>query len=298
MKNIGYFLLIASISYWSCHSHKKGVVIDNAGHADHLGNYTIRDTDYGTETTVHIENGRRIITTNALPNHDTGSFPNQGNPNAIRAQNQTYQFPLTPIFTGESKWVREPGVAINGIKFEPETAEVVRCVSGENYRVEAMQTLIDLGLDFNHAHVQPTGAYHYHGTPTGIVNASDSEKDLIHIGFARDGHLMYYSKSGAYKPSYKMIDTDREGTDCVYENPHQRKEFSIQGSVPDGSFKPDWEYIPGLGDLDECNGTTIDGEYVYLVTDDYPYVGRCLMGEFEEERRPRGPRPPHRRRGE
>jgi len=64
------------------------------------------------------------------------------------------------------------------------------------------------------------------------------------------------------------------------------------------TFKPDWEYVKGLGDLNECNGVMIDGKYVYLVTDEYPYVGRCLMGEFKEERPPHGPRPPHRRRGD
>ena len=36
-------------------------------------------------------------------------------------------------------------------------------------------------------------------------------------------------------------------------------------------------------------------QYIYLVTDDYPYIGRCLMGEYEEPRRmgpPPGGRPP------
>ena len=37
-----------------------------------------------------------------------------------------------------------------------------------------------------------------------------------------------------------------------------------------------------MGNLDECNGTTVDGEYIYLITDTYPFVPRCLMGEFEE----------------
>ena len=35
----------------------------------------------------------------------------------------------------------------------------------------------------------------------------------------------------------------------------------------------------GHGDLDECNGIEIDGEYAYFLTDTFPYVPRCLMGE-------------------
>lgn len=294
-----YILFLAAVFiFFSCHTHKQNESVIHLEEDGYFGNYTIQDSNFGTKTTMKIEGDFRIMKTNALPNHSTGSFPNQGNPNRISAQNKTYKLPLNPKYTGKSKWVRETGVAINGVKFEPGTAEVIQCASGENYRVEAQQSMFDLGLDGNHAHVQPTGAYHYHGTPTGIVNGSNLNEDLVHVGFALDGFPMYYSKSGKYKPSFRMIDDAREGTDCVYENPHQRKEIVLQDSEPDGTFTPDWEYVAGLGELDECNGIIMEGEYIYLVTDEYPYVGRCLMGEFEEQRRPRGPRPPRGRRGE
>ena len=163
----------------------------------------------------------RKMITNALPNHKTGEFPRKGNPNTISSQNRTYSFPVNPKYTGKPKWVREPGVALNGVKFEPGTAEVVECETGENYRVEAFQNIIDLGLDFNNAHVQPTGAYHYHGSPTSVINNFDKGDDLVHLGFAHDGFPMYYSKSGKYKSSYKLLEGHREGEDCVYENPHK-----------------------------------------------------------------------------
>ena len=218
------------------------------------------------------------MVTNAIPNHKTGAFPNQGNPNTISAQNNTYSFPLHPKYTGKATWAREPGVALNGIKFEPGTAEVVVCDTGENYRVEALQDVIDLGLDFNHAHVQPTGAYHYHGTPTSVIKDFDNGDDLVHIGFAHDGFPMYYSKSGKYKPSYKALDGNREGEDCTYDNPHQSMDLSV-GGHHDGTFTSDFEYVEGYGDLDECNGITINDNYMYFVTSEFPYVGRCLMGE-------------------
>ena len=141
--------------------------------------YALVSNEYGTETYVAIQEDSRHIKTNALPNHPTGKFPNKGNPNRISAQNSTYKIPLKPRFSGKSQWAREPGVAVNGIKFEPETAEKFVCETGEVYRIEAFQELVDLGLDFNHGHVQPTGAYHYHGVPTELVKLLDRGEDLI-----------------------------------------------------------------------------------------------------------------------
>ena len=71
----------------------------------------------------------------------------------MKATPSICRFPIKPNYKGQPTWVREPGVALNGVKFEPGTAEVVVCETGENYRVEAFQDVIDLGLDFNNAHV-------------------------------------------------------------------------------------------------------------------------------------------------
>jgi len=264
---------------------------------DYFGAYDLEDEQYGTKTKVTLTKDARVMVTNALPNHKTGKFPNQGNPNRISAQNKTYSFPLNPKYTGKAIWAREPGVALNGIKFEPGTAEVVVCDTGENYRVEALQNVIDLGLDFNHAHVQPTGAYHYHGTPTSVIEDFDTGEDLVHIGFAHDGFPMYYSKSGKYKPSYKALDGNREGEECTYDNPHQSMDISV-GGHHDGTFTSDFEYVEGYGDLDECNGITINGKYMYLVTSQFPYISRCLMGDYEEARPQGGGRGPGRGQGQ
>ena len=251
--------------------------------SDYYSSYSLVDNDHGTETKMTVNGTTRKMVTNALPNHDTGTFPNQGNPNTITAQNKTYEFPLNPVNTGNPSWVREPGVALNGVKFEPGTAEVVVCDTGENYRVEAFQDIIDLGLDFNNAHVQPTGEYHYHGTPTSVIKSNDTGVDLIHVGFAHDGFPMYYSKSNAYKPSYSLVDGTREGEDCTYSNPMNTMNITIEGSNHDGAYGSDFEFIDGSGDLDECNGITIDGQYMYLVTQEFPYVSRCLMGEVNSQ---------------
>lgn len=269
-------------SHWHSHSHGK----DNSSfnQIDYFGAYSLNDENFGTKTIVEISGKTRKMVTNALPNHDTGQFPGPGNPNTISAQKRTYNFPVNPEYTGKPQWVREPGVALNGVKFEPGTAEVVECDTGENYRIEAFQELVNLGLDFNNAHVQPTGAYHYHGSPTSVIKQFDSGDDLVHIGFAHDGFPMYYSKSGVYKPSYKLVSGTREGEDCTYETRRNTKNITI-GGHHDGTYTSDFEYIAGSGDLDECNGIIIDGKYMYLVTQEFPYVSRCLMGEVTLEER-------------
>ncbi|MCB9270229.1 MAG: YHYH protein [Lewinellaceae bacterium] len=51
-----------------------------------------------------------------------------------------------------------------------------------------------------------------------------------------------------------------------------------------GIYTADYEYVSGLGDLDECNGRTgvtpeyPEGTYYYVITDIYPFISRCLTG--------------------
>jgi len=246
--------------------------------SDYLGSYELMNEEFGTMVTVTVDATSRTIVTNALPDHETGNFPNAGNPNSISAQDLTWQFPAQGVYTGAGSEPRSPGVAVNGVKFEPGTAETVTCASGERLRVEALQDLFDLGLDFNNAHVQPTGEYHYHGASELLVEAYDADEDLVHIGFAADGFLIYYSKSGAYSSGYVLSTETRTGTDCAISLPGGDS-FDLAGTSPDGTYQSDWIFDPAGGDLDECNGMTIDGEYLYVMTEEYPYISRCLNGE-------------------
>ena len=64
----------------------------------------------------------------------------------------------------------------------------------------------------------------------------------------------------------------------------------------DGTFVEDFEYVPGYGDLDECNGRIgptreyPDGTYYYVLTDEFPYVPRKWRGKPDESFR-HGPPP-------
>jgi YHYH protein len=57
-------------------------------------------------------------------------------------------------------------------------------------------------------------------------------------------------------------------------------------SFPMGTFRQDYEYVAGLGDLDERNGRfgappEFPQEiYHYYATDSYPYLQRCVKGKL------------------
>jgi len=258
------------------------------GSSAYSGDYVLSDDEFGTQVTVTVADGVRTIRSNALPNHPTGQFPNAGNPNTITAQSAVWTFPSEPTERGTAQEAVTPGVSINGVKFEPATAETTTCATGEVYRVEALQNTYDLGFDTNNAHVQPNGEYHYHGvSPLMVESFNGTAADVVHVGFAADGHLMVYSKSGSYPPSFRLSTEPRTGVGCV---PSLRGAATgdLEGTAPDGTYTSDWVFDSTVGVLDECNGTTIDGQYVYVITEEYPFVSRCLMGEFVDVR-PGGP---------
>ena len=121
------------------------------------------------KVTITVSGGVRLIVANGLPDHTTGQFPGRGNPNRISAQSYNFHLPTDPriadrLTPANGAWF---GVALNGVPFEPGTAEFWN--GQREWMMEAKSGFIDLGLDANNAHVQPTGAYHYHGLPSGLI---------------------------------------------------------------------------------------------------------------------------------
>ncbi len=297
------------------------------------------------EITIEEIDGYRVFKSNGIPDHTPGAFPNRGNPNTISAQSYEYRVTLTPEANEQAQPARGIfGVALNGVPFDPGTAEFwevgasLRDRPGRDrssgWNFDALSGNINLGVDDHHAHVQPTGAYHYHGLPTGLIDlrraaledhthedgtfhahdADAAPTQMVLVGYAADGFPMYASwghedpsdaSSPLVKltPSMRLIAGERPDGDATPPGP---------GGAYDGTFVQDWEYVQGAGDLDECNGRFgvtpeyPDGIYHYYLTDTYPFVPRLWRGTPDQsfarrggggERGERGERGQRRERG-
>ena len=231
---------------------------------------------YAAESVYHerLTASKRIIESNAIPNHMPGQFPNRGNPHRIEAQSFRFEMPLYPKMNAGSIQLDRSlfGVAVNGVPFDPGTAETWENRRDTIWRVEGIHPTQggQLGLDVHNAHVQPTGTYHYHGIPHGLV-ASQAKKGTRLIGYAADGFPIYAPRDN-YQSSYRLKAGSRPGGS---DAPSGRY---------DGTYTPDFEYVEGLGNLDACNGQFAstnehpDGIYHYVLTETFPYIPRCFMG--------------------
>ncbi|MBM4455961.1 MAG: YHYH protein [Verrucomicrobia bacterium] len=228
------------------------------------------------------EGSFRVIRANGIPNHATGRFPGPGCPNAISAQRYQFRVPLHPQTNAAFTPIKQQaiGVALNGVPFDPGTAEYWKNDRNSGWHIEAIGGGKSLGLDQNQAHVQPSGAYHYHGVPTGLL-AKLGEKDPALIGYAADGFPIYAESSGN-RSSYRLKSGNRPGGTAG------------PGGAYDGTYTADYEYVNGLGDLDEANGRTgvtpeyPQGTYHYVATSEFPFFPRMLKGTPDASFR-RGP---------
>lgn len=246
------------------------------------------------KVTITVSGGERLIVANGLPDHTTGQFPGRGNPNRISAQSYNFHIPTSPKAAAQPTTSRGAwfGVALNGVPFEPGTAEFWN--GQPQWVMEAKSGFIDLGLDMNNAHVQPTGAYHYHGLPTGLMQklGGDGRKMLL-VGWAADGFPVYtsYAHSVAtnatsplkqMRSSWQLKKGERNGG---------------PGGKYDGKYTVDYEYVAGSGDLDECNGRFgvtpefPQGTYYYCITEEFPQLARSWRGTPDQSFFKRGPGP-------
>lgn len=247
----------------------------------------------GGKVTVKDSGDAVKIRANGIPTHAVGQFPNRGNPHKITAQRYNFEaekgqaaslaraYGLAGLF----------GAGLNGVPFDPGAAEFWKGNPNSGWQYEALGGAVRLGLDENHAHVQPSGAYHYHGLPWGLMKqlgwSARSESPLI--GYAADGFPVYAltarvnGKVVEMTSSYRLKQGRRPG-----------------GSQPsgryDGAFVQDYRYVAGSGTLDECNGARVvtadypQGTYAYFLTEDFPVIPRCLKGDADRsfaKRRPR-----------
>ena len=237
--------------------------------------------------------GQRHLTANGIPDHAVGTFPNANCPNTIAARSLTAAMTLTPASTGTAARIGVVGYAFNGVKFDPSTAGTCTVSGGTascsligntgSWNIEALgQSSFNFGTDANNAHVQPTGDYHYHGMPEGILSGQGKGQAMTLVGFALDGFPVYarYGLTDAndLASGVKVV----TGSYRVKSAPDAARPSTA--TYPMGAFTQDYEYVAGAGDLDECNGRTgvtpefPCGIYHYYITDTFPFLQRCVKG--------------------
>ncbi len=245
---------------------------------------------------IQVEGDQRVIRSNGIPDHKTGQFPNSGNPHHIEAQQYVYRVPARPEVAARPTQLGMGGsfgVAINGVPFDPGAAEFFNGQMGSRWQYEPLSGAIALGIDASHAHVQPSGAYHYHGLPDGLLDNVhlDPEAHSPLIGWAADGFPIY--------AMYGYQDSEQESKIVSLRSSYKlRQGMRPGGREPtgkyDGTFVADYEYVEGSGDLDECNGRhTVTpefpaGTYAYFLTEQWPVIPRNFRGTPSDDFMKRG----------
>lgn len=240
----------------------------------------------------------RSLSSNGLPDHAVGTFPNADNPNTLSPTIVSAALALNPVLTTQISARSGPrvpmGFVLNGVKLDPGTAGTCNdagtmCAMGPPSRgpwnIEALgQGYFRFGTDSSNGHVQPGGAYHYHGVPEGFVAKLNKGQAMTLIGWALDGFPIYARYGFSRAEDARSVVAVMHGSYGIKETPDPGR--PPVSRFPMGTFTQDYAYRAGSGDLDECNGrfgVTPEfpaGIYHYYVTDDYPYVQRCVKGRL------------------
>lgn len=283
----------------------------SANCSDYVGTYFSnvtdikRSMDFMGDIVITDESSVCTLQSNDIPNHDfndqTASFANN-----VEEQSFYYEIPANPSFAsgitalalGMTEVIMLNGVNLDilpaacyGVGDEPLGREKIGCGSDQidnPWRYDPMSPLNGFGTDAHNAHTQPSGLYHYHGNPVAMFtqDCSTVSTNSPVIGFAADGFPLYGScfqdpQTNSYRAatsSYVLKNSGGQRQDVEGYTTPEDGVGAIASDNYDGQFRGDWEYQQGAGDLDECNGMTVDGQYGYYVTDTFPWVINCLKG--------------------
>jgi hypothetical protein len=255
--------------------------------------FLLHPAEAAARISIDTGSGYRYVRADGIPDHQPGQFPNRGNPHSIKQQNYDFRVPVHPAKTGRITQLGHQnfGIALNGVPFDPLTAEYWNRDRSSGWNVEAMSGAMDLGLDQHNAHVQPNGAYHYHALPTGLIEQFPFREKPALIGYAADGFPIY--------GPYGYRDPANAGSPVVQLHASYRVKSGNRPSGPggryDGTYVQDYEHAPGTGDLDACNGREgvtpefPGGTYHYVITAEFPFIPRCWVGTPDGTFALRGP---------
>jgi YHYH protein len=214
-----------------------------------------------------------FLHSNGIPDHDVGSFPNDMNPYAMSAQQYSFRIILNPALAETHTALsteRFDAVLFNGVPVQMRESSC-RSSCGLPSPSNPMHEPALYGMDSHNGHVLSSGNYHYHGDPKTLYDDITDQASPM-IGVAADSFPVF----GPWINDDGVI---RKAQSSYQLKTGLRITSALSPSAPyDGSTVADYEYIAGSGDLDECNGMTVNGLYRYHVTDTFPYILNCLRG--------------------
>lgn len=211
-----------------------------------------------------------------IPDHDTGAFPNSENPYPVIEQDLTFRVTSAPS-PGETSTALTPerfdGVLNNGVPLKTRIAACASAVDCTVWHSNALHEPSWFGIDSHTGHVMDNGTYHYHGGPAALYDLEEPRLQII--GIAADGYFIfgpYFNDGGVIRKAISSYQL-RSG-----DYPLPAEGFAGPSGAINGQFIEDYEYVAGSGDLDACNGMTVDGVYGYFASDDFPYLINCFIG--------------------
>jgi hypothetical protein len=234
------------------------------------------------------------VTATCIPSYSIG--PWTANPNTPVDQNFLFKITRAPLQNIGNQVVTPMGhigVWTNGVS-------VFNAKDGMSYNNQGVwfrDALYWEGISFDNClgHPAPNGEYHLHVNPTCLYDDTDSTVHSPIIGYAFDGFPIYgaygFSNVNGTGPTRTMLTSYRKRSittrtslpDGTVLNANQYGP-AVSTQYPLGAFLEDYEFVQGLGDLDEHNGRFCvtpeypNGIYAYFVTLDfnqeplYPYV--------------------------
>jgi hypothetical protein len=233
------------------------------------------------------------INSTGIPSYSIGPWP--GNPNTASNQNYVFKIPRRPAENTGAKTstpLGSIGVWKNGVVM----FNALDAMSYQNQNIWHQNAVVVEGPSFDSClgHPQQTGGYHHHQNPRCLYTASAAQHSPL-LGYAFDGFPIY--------GSYGYSNTDGSGvvkrmaSSYRLRNITQRRTLAngttlsasqygpaVSTQYPLGYYVEDYEFVSGLGDLDQYNGRFSvtpeypNGTYAYFVTINadgssaYPYV--------------------------
>lgn len=262
--------------------------------ASFAGEYTAnvmdikRSLGFAADISVTSEASECVLSSNSIPNHDFNDESAQFGTNVAEVA-RSFTIPRNPTIAGTATQLRQTrfdAVMLNGIVvdllsagcYDPNNPMadadgnvLIGCRDTDPWLLDPLGTDHHFGADAHNAHTQPDGTYHYHGNPMAMFDDNPGSSGSPVIGFAADGFPIYgtYFLDGAQVRKAISGYSLKSGTRPTGQNG--------PGGTYDGSYVDDYEFADA-GDLDECNGMTVGGQYGYYVTDSYPWMIKCHSG--------------------